>query len=168
MKTIKIFGYGSLINEKSLRKTVPYAFNLFPAKIKGFVRVFNLRAKRRICPIKNIPVAMLNIEKSEFNEEVNGICSEINLEHLDELKQREILYELIKVEIEDYKGNLHKGYTFRALHHDAYDFIFDSSEQMDYVNICLQGAKAIGEDFLEEFKKTTFIGDKTLDLIDNI
>ena len=164
-KTIRIFGYGSLINEESLRRTVPNAFNLFPAKVKGFVRVFNLPTQRKRCSEKGCPIAVLNIEKSEWNQEINGLCFEMNVEEFDALQERERSYELIEIEIEDYEGNLHKGFTFRVLHYDAYPYIFGSSTQDEYMQICIEGCKTFGDEFLEDFMKTTYIGNKTLEEI---
>lgn len=169
MKTIKIFGYGSLINEYSLRRTVPNAYNIFPCRVKGFVRVFNLPTKRRRCVVHGIPIAVLNIEKSEWNQMINGVCFEMDLTHFEDLKQRESSYELIEIEVEDYQGGFHKAFTFRALHFEAYDFVFDSPTQMDYYNLCLEGAKYFGDEFLKEYLETTFIGEETLSkLVNNL
>ena len=62
-KRIKIFGYGSLINIKSLKKTVPEVISFFPAILEGYVRIFETKSTTRFTE-DNIPVCVLNIEKS--------------------------------------------------------------------------------------------------------
>lgn len=164
-KTIKIFGYGSLINEESLKKTSPNSKIIYPAKIYGFIRVFNLPSTNRICPITKTSVAVLNVEKSEYNEHINGVCIEVSVDEFEYILEREKGYELIEIEIQDYnnENNRTKGFMFRARHYEAYDYVFESEIQQEYLTICLEGAKNFGEQFLKEFKNTTFIGTKTLD-----
>ncbi len=162
MKNIKIFGYGSLVNENSIRRTVPNATNIIPVKIKGFVRVFNLPTKNKRCIINNIPVAVLNIEKSEYYEEMNGVVFDMDETHFEDLKARESSYELFELETYDYEGKLHRAFTFRARHYEAYDFQFESPTQEEYLRLCLDGAKSFGEKFYEDFLNTTHIGRKTL------
>lgn len=156
MNNIKIFGYGSLINEQSLKKTSPNSKILYPAKTYGFIRVFNLASTNRICSITNKSVAVLNVEKGEYNEQINGVCIEVSKEEFKHILEREKGYELIEIEILDYnnENNKTKGYMFRARHYEPYDFIFNSQMQNEYLTICIEGAKNFGEQFLEEFKTT--------------
>jgi cation transport regulator ChaC len=162
MKTFKIFGYGSLVNESSIRRTVPNAKNITPVRINGFIRVFNLPTKRKKCVLNGVPVAVLNIEKSEFNQEMNGVVFDMDETHFEDLKARESSYELFELEAYDYDGNLHRAYTFRARHFEAYDYQFESPTQEEYLRLCLDGAKNFGEEFFEDFLNTTHIGRKTL------
>jgi cation transport regulator ChaC len=164
MNKIKIFGYGSLINENSLKKTIKNYDLLFPAKLNGFIRVFNVYEYRKLTR-KNIDkISVLNVEKSEFNDSINGICFEIDINDLDKLKNREKQYELFKVEICDFynENNKYLAYVWRAKHFDAFDFQFNSKAQIEYLNICLEGCERFGKDFLNFFKKTTYIGNNTI------
>lgn len=162
IKTYRVFGYGSLLNENSLKKTVPNASNIKPVILRGFIRVFNAKCGR-ICNCKNTNVAALNIEKSEINDFINGIVFEMDELHFDELLKREEGYELIEIDIESYEGERFRAVTFRYPHFEAeYDFLFDSEVQMSYYNLCLDGAKSFGDDFYRDFLETTFIGKKKL------
>ena len=167
---IRIFGYGSLLDERSLRSTAPSAKNIIPAKLFGFVRVFNLNAKTRICSQNNLPIAALNIEKSEINQFVNGIAFEVSKRDFDNLIKRECGYELVQVEVCDYfdSKNVMKVYFFRTLHYEAYPYQFDSLTQQKYLNLCLRGAKIFGEEFYNDFLKTTFIGESSIYDLDEI
>lgn len=161
-KKIKIFGFGSLLSEQSLLGTVPSAVNIIPCKLYGFIRIFNAKSSR-YCNSSGKYAAALNIEKSEYNQYLNGICFEMSLEELSFLKQREQGYEIIKVSLIDYKNNEFSAFTFRYPHFEAdYDFLENSKPQQDYLNLCLSGAESFGEYFFEEFLETTFIGKKTL------
>lgn len=164
MKQIKIFGYGSLINEQSLRKTVPNAKNIKPCKLYGFVRVFNIEEKR-FSPITNKPKTVLNIEKSEFNQYVNGISFEISMQEFQALQEREKQYEIVQAEIENYenKNNISKAMVFRVKHFEAFDYQYNNKDQENYLNICLEGSKEISKEFYNDFLKTTFIGKQTLE-----
>lgn len=161
-KKIKIFGYGSLINKASLRKTVPHAKNIKPAKLYGFVRVFNFSSSTRFSEIDGIPCAVLNAEKSEWNQYINGIIFELNEKFLNELLERENGYEMVQVEVEEYEGKKHLAYFFRGLHFEAHPYQENSKKQKEYLEICYKGCRDFGEEFLKDFKNTTFIGKRTL------
>lgn len=164
-KTLKIFAYGSLLYKESLLKTVPSARNIFPCKLYGFVRVFNFPSFDRLCEKTSIPCAVLNVEKSEWNQFINGICFEMDENCFEDLKYRERGYEIVQVEIKDYydETKVSKAYFFRALHFEAHNYQSQSEKQKEYLNWCINGCSEFGEQFVEEFKKTTFIGKKTLE-----
>ena len=67
---IIIFGYGSLINKDSLKKTITNVGKSKVGSIKGFRRIFNLRAKR--ISSKCGLVAVLDIEDCD-NCKLNGV-----------------------------------------------------------------------------------------------
>lgn len=154
-KKIKIFGYGSLINKESLLKTAPSATDIIPCKLFGFIRIFNAK-NINICEKNKKCSAALNIEKSEYNQYINGVVFEIDDEDFPNLKKRERNYELIKINLIDYNGKSFSAYTFRYPHFEVEcEFLFDSEVQKQYLKLCIQGAKTFGEDFYEEFLKTT-------------
>lgn len=164
MESIKIFGYGSLINESSLKKTCENAKILYPAKLYGFIRVFNIPSAVRFCTRANKPCAALNAEKSEWNEYINGVCIQIPKDDLDKLLKREEGYELVQVDIEHFnEPKTQRVFMFRSLHFESYDYIWNSDEQKEYLSICEEGCKIFGNEFLKEFRKTTFIGTTSLE-----
>jgi len=154
-----IFGYGSLINIDSLRKTISSVGDIKPGNIKGFRRVFDLRAKR--ISSKCGPVAVLDIV-SDIKSEINGVYFEVDKDGLEELKKREILYNFIAVDIFNDKGDKIKGVTVQAEGKPRTDFKFDCFPQKKYLDVCLAGAKSFGKEFYGNFLKTTFIGNKNL------
>jgi cation transport regulator ChaC len=82
MKTVyKIFAYGSLINQASLKKTVPEARNIIPAKTYGLQRVFNLASNYRFDADCNSPVCVLNIAETDAASALNGTCFEMDEDH---------------------------------------------------------------------------------------
>lgn len=166
-RPIKIFGYGSLMNEDSLKETCPTGKILYPARLYGFIRVFNVPAPQRFCSKSGNPCAALNAEKSEWNEHINGVCIEIPDEDIECLAQREDGYELVQIEIEHFfEEKRELAFMYRSLHFEAHDFQENSPEQLEYLKICEEGCRVFGEKFLKEFKETTFIGHNKLSTID--
>jgi cation transport regulator ChaC len=163
-KKIKIFAYGSLMFEDSLKKTAPYATIISPVTLHGFVRVFNFPSPYRMSELDGTPCSVLNIDKSDLKHQLCGVLFEMTQESFSEMMTREEGYELVQVEVEDFHNpnTRYKAYTFRALHYDAHDYQMGSDKQHEYLDWCLQGAKKYGEDFYNNFLETTHIGEKTI------
>lgn len=163
-KLITVFGYGSLINEESLRKTVPLATHIRLAKVNGFSRVFNAPNTWRVDSKRNIPTCALNVVKDPTGI-VNGICFDVCEQGFEELKKREEGY--VALQVDAYLYETHQAHSvYMFISHKEYPFVFDSKEQQGYVEMCIDGCKRFGEEFVNEFRKTTFIGDKTLSDLD--
>ena len=157
-ENIRVFSYDTLINKNLLKKTIPTAKDIEPAILYGFVRVFNIPSA------SNPPIAILNAEKSEWNQRINGITFKIPKKNFEELKYTRKEYEMVQVEIKDFcdETETHKAYFFRMLHYEAYPYQENSQTQREYLKMCYDGCRNFGNDFIEEFKNTTFIGRKTL------
>lgn len=153
----KIFAYGSLLNQASLKKTVPEARNMFPAKVYGFHRVFNLASSYRYDDAQNTPVCVLNAEKGHQRQFMNGACFEMDEVSLNNLLQRESGYEFCEISAHHYhdEKSTFQAYVFRAKNFQPYQFLSNSKQQKHYLDLCLTESKAFGEDFLEDFKRTT-------------
>ncbi|MDA3839750.1 MAG: gamma-glutamylcyclotransferase [Patescibacteria group bacterium] len=154
-----VFGYGSLINIDSLKKTIPGIKNIKKGKLFGFRRVFNLQAKRKLG--EQGPVAVLDIEENPKSV-INGVYFEVNDKELDLLKEREIIYKCMKVNIQTEDNNQVSGITFQAKSQPRTNFKFGCGVQKKYLDICLSGAKNIGAEFLDDFLESTYIGNKPL------
>jgi len=98
--TIKIFGYGTLINEVSLKKTIPEATNISIAKLQGYIRVFNILETRKLTRKNGGKIAVLNIEKSNINDCINGICFDMPIKKIEKLQKRENNMNLLKFKFE--------------------------------------------------------------------
>ncbi|MGV3601166.1 MAG: gamma-glutamylcyclotransferase family protein [Dyadobacter fermentans] len=164
MKTF-IFGYGSLINLSSLSRTMQQEMveeDIIPVKLRGFTRIWNLKA-----PIfsdnlkKEITGMFLNI-RSRPESWVNGVIFEVSEEQLKYLDLRERNYSRLDVtaDIEPYQ-QLENG-TFRVLAYIATgpEFLLeeatgDSFVMTKYVNMVESGCAAIGDFFLQDYQATT-------------
>ena len=153
----KIFAYGSLINQASLRKTVPEARNIMPAKTYGLQRVFNLQSNYRFDPEHNSPVCVLNIAEANADCLLNGTCFEMDEVFLDNILEREKGYDFCRLKAYDYteEGQAFEAYYFRAKQFTPYLYLSKSSVQQHYLNLCLQGSREYGDDFLADFKSST-------------
>lgn len=158
--TTTIFGYGSLMNIKSLRKTAPRAKGIRPCKIKGFKRVFDLEAKRKIGP--RGPIAVLDIKKDK-NSEVNGVCFEVDKGGYEALVEREVLYRFVEVDVYSPENeSCGKAFTVQANEKPRTSFKFDCQIQKEYLNTCLEGAKNFGERFYRDFLLNTYLDEERL------
>ncbi|MEK7510367.1 MAG: gamma-glutamylcyclotransferase family protein [Patescibacteria group bacterium] len=83
-----IFGFGSLMNEESLQKTLPNKKITSWAILKGYRRAFNKagRKKHRYLNLKPAPTA-----------QVKGVLIRVTQDELEELKHREEGYDLVDV-----------------------------------------------------------------------
>lgn len=159
---VRIFGYGSLINENSLKKTVPNAKNIVPVKLCGYKRVFDLKSCSRKCSQTGKSVAVLNIVP-DLNHSILGVIFEVPLEEFDNLKEREKQYELEKIIVVDIRSNeKYESFTFIARDYESYSYTFNSQIQNEYLKICIDGCLSINEQLLENFLETTYINNKTL------
>lgn len=157
MSQTRIFAYGSLLNEASLRKTVPAARNLYPAKIYGFRRIFNLASHSRFCPEKQSPVCVLNLEQTDSNSGLNGLCFELDERSLPALMSREQIYQMQEVAVHRYNddGPLQTASLFHARDHEWFRYLRGSPAQTHYLNLCLSGCAVFGSRFLHDFKQST-------------
>ena len=159
--SVKIFGYGSLVNEYSLLRTSPDATEIKTVYIKGFRRSFNLLTSKSHGPLIDQPYCVLDVEKSA-GDNVCGIVFTIT-KSLKELKDREHKYQPIETEAFDFETNtlIGKVCVFSSGRNDS-SYIMNSPAQARYLGMCLAEAKAYGQDFYQQFLSTTYIGDRTL------
>ena len=153
----KIFAYGSLVNQASLKKTVPEARNIIPAKTYGLRRVFNLESKYRFDPHYNSPVCVLNVTATADHCALNGTCFEMDAVSLDNLLKREKGYDFCRIEAHhfDDDSQFFNAYYFRAHDYTPYKYLANSKSQRHYLELCLNGSKNYGENFFEDFKSST-------------
>ncbi len=164
-----VFGYGSLINSSSLWSTVPNAFDLKPAFIKGYMRDFSVHASLGFTDtnldMPVIPFCALGIKKAAKNKDiVNGIVFDLNKNDLEKLKHREIDYSLEITTAYDFFNpwkSIGKVYVFISNNNSGI-FDINSKVQKRYLDICLSGAKEYGENFYDTFINTTYLNNQKL------
>lgn len=164
---IPLFGYGSLINKTSASSTLTdETLNTFrPAIAFGVQRRFDYDPglERYGVPPTPDERAMLNLTYTgDMSDIVNGVIVDMSKEDLIALSEREIGYDLIPVivvnwdnALESNKPTLYTAYTFSAPSHVNPDLL----PRPDYYERVVNGARAYGDDYLELWYNTTYLGD---------
>lgn len=174
MPQLPIFGFGSLLDSKSLTATVPDAQNIIPVYVKGFRRDFSFwdptgwtetnldLAGEAFCAVDAIVSA-------DPGTRTNGIIFQVSQTSHERLLLREAGYELVKTQAYDFKNDrlLGECLLFSSNKNDgAYDF--KSLAQKRYLEVCLRGASRFGHGFYKEFINTTFINGQRLREVDSL
>lgn len=162
---MKILGYGSLLQEESLTATVPNASNIKPAYIKGFKRAFTLWDPigwtETNLDVANVPFCGLDVfPAGNDSSVVNGITFEVTESEMPALLEREKEYNLITTPVYDFKTNVLDGecLVFSSGKVTG-EYVFGLPGQERYLEVCMEGAQAYGDEFYKMFCDTTFIGD---------
>lgn len=154
-KKIKIFGYSNLLNPDLYNNLGCDILSVTPCNLSGFLRVFNTYDKDK-------DLTLLNIDKSDSDKCVFGIAIEIYQKELYRFVDLECGNELIMADFENESGGMIRAMFFRHEHFEADDFNFENVIQKQYLESILFWANLYGENFFLNFKKTTYIGNKTL------
>ena len=147
--------YGSLLHVDELKKQNIDPSRVDLVKVKGFKRVFNqLPSWRKVDGIKK---AVMNIEKDE-NSWFNAlVIKDLEEKYFEDLDHRERGYD--RTALKDGSVTLYSDGTVLKnciVYKGKEDK--QSSEILpnpDYFEICKDGAKCHGEEFFEDYLKTT-------------
>lgn len=150
---MKIFSYGSLVNEESLRQTSENAKMLGPATLCGHQRKFNAMSDA-------FPDVALNVIPCDGSE-VQGVVIDFPEEEMDALRRRETGYELVDVTHLVKPQYTSKVYCFIAPNISDYR---DKKIYRSYLNTCL-AAYSIEEQ--KEWLEETIIDCEILEDTDN-
>lgn len=147
--------YGSLLNKSELQKENISLENIELIKVFGYKRIFNQEPSFRL--VNSINRAVLNVEE-ESNSWFNAIViKDISLEYMNTLDMREKGYNRIFIKngnVKNYDGeNISDCIIYQGKINKRSDEILPN---FDYLNICLKGAKDLGNDFFTDFIKTTY------------
>lgn len=153
---INIFGYGSLINKLSLANSVSNFSELMPARIFGYNRYFGVESSSRYDKKCEKFVSVLNLEKAEEKDTVNGVIFKVSFDQYQRLIDRELSYKIVEVDVYDVEGKniIDKADTFISNLND-FSWIENSIPQQEYLDICKEGCSHFSEEFLNEFIDTT-------------
>jgi len=88
-----VFGYGSLMNEEDLQRTLPRKTITCRAILKGWRRKFNKEGRKGTHSYLNL----VPVNPGDRIQQVEGVLIKVNSENLDSLKKREEGYHLIDV-----------------------------------------------------------------------
>jgi cation transport regulator ChaC len=160
-----VFGYGSLINLKSLSRTIKREAsidNIIPVKLHSFKRKWNLKEQVYSSELNTtINAIFLNIEKDN-NSWTNGVIFEVTNDELKFLNNRERKYKHINIaqHIEFYSGNNLDSSRVITYIADKSEYLqnyySDNSYVMEnYIKIVNQGCMDLGLSFNDDYKQTT-------------
>ncbi len=148
--------YGSLLHVDELKKQNIDPSRVDLVKVKGFKRVFNqLPSWRKVDGIKK---AVMNIEKDE-NSWFNAlVIKNLNDKYIQELDYRERGYNRSSLKdgsVTLYSdGNILKNcIVYKGKEDKQSNEILPNS---NYFEICKNGAKCHGKEFLNDYLKTTY------------
>jgi len=136
---------------------VPEANFLGIDKLSGYRRVFDVESYNLKDSETGIFACALNLSEDE-NIDVFGALFDIPEDSFQELAKRETRYGDVKIKLESGKS----ATTFIAENHDRYNYVLNNKTQDEYLKICLDAAKSYGDEFLDNFLDSTYIGETTL------
>ena len=132
---MKIVAYGSLLNLKSLEKTLGRKAILIPIEVKGVERIFNVPFGK---------YSFLNLKPNK-NSVIGAAYFELTDSELDKFSEREAGSRLIEV-IKGYYAFCWNGKTNETL-----------PVLQSYIDICVSGAKALGVEFWKNTKRPALV-----------
>lgn len=151
-KTFRVFLYDHLMNSLKTEGSFPGYSITFPATLFGFTRVFN---------VEDGGISRLNLEKDEINQSVNGLCIDVSESVFQDYLEGNLGLEMVEVEVKHFeKDEVSKALFFRVPKDTAFPFQH-TAQQERYLQLCLDACQEFGNDFVTEFKKTTFLDEST-------
>lgn len=179
---ILIFGYGSLMNKASAKRSLNQEAidSMKPVVALGFKRIFNYNVGQttRWGPIKDNERAMLNIQATpRYNQITNGVLIKVNAKDLENLVIRETGYDLIPILVADWNDVVNEkadikfyiAYTFLVPDElrNGIDYTQTSFYPVrGYLRASENGAAAYGQKFLNVWREHTYLSDGTTKISD--
>ena len=172
LSSLPLIGYGSLLNRRSARLTISDPDAQRRAVVAfGVRRVFDYvlddESLRRYGPVDDPrAIAALNaIATSRVEDTVNGVLCLVSRADIHPLRLRELGYNLTPVECVDFDDRM--GARSRAYiltcPDDPPDGVRRRADKIAphpaYLQVCIEGAREISSEFLDEFLSSTFLAD---------
>ena len=157
-----IVGYGSLINLRSLQRTLPQVQYSLPVRVHGFQRKWNAREDVTV----SFSTTYLGINTDDESS-FNGVLFEVEESELEIIDAREFLYERIEVKkdsVEILGGDFHEDKAQKVwiyLTKKPKEVIKEFPLIQSYIDVCVSGCLEIEEKFslqgfAKEFLKSTY------------
>lgn len=162
--------YGSLLHPEEIRTLFSHdELSVEPVKVSGYARRFSKSVAEHLRDVKGKKSGVLNVH-SEPGEWFNGLLiGPLTRMGLRKYAFREREYGIDSVSFDriDFYANdesiLDRLDTVHTCLLDTDESDPEAYEPApDYLELCLEGAQEWGEDFLEEFKQTTLVGEEPL------
>jgi hypothetical protein len=172
-KTIRLFGYGSLLNLESALRTFPGTAERFtPALAFGIVRLFNFEmpeaVRRRYTLFKNpLERGLLNARVTGFMTDVaNGVLVDVGIDEIQALRTREVGYDLRPLVCVPWERGS-EAVPVLAYVLTCPDRLWEGrpltnrelSPHRGYLRQCCEGAKSYSEGFGRFWQETTYLAD---------
>lgn len=150
-------GYGSLIHPNETQRHAFEVTSRTPVKIFGFKRLFNQRSKNRVGEGEKLSVLNVAKDKSSWLNAI--LLGGFKKEFHEEIDKREEGYERLIVpntQIQTYDGKVfdHEVFIYVGLPYMRGEELLPIDS---YLDLCIEGAKCYGDEFLEDFLTTTWV-----------
>jgi cation transport regulator ChaC len=100
--------------------------------------------------------------------QLNGVVFEVSEEYFLNLAKREGAYKSVPVAVQLDDAQERQAFVFVGLNERKQEFLFDDPTQISYLQICLSGARELGNHFYKTFLDTTYIDDLKLDRVSKL
>lgn len=152
--TYKIFGYGSLLNKRSRKRTFD-TISVEYGTVKGYQRIFNLSMAQGTC---------LNVRESE-DSVVDGAICEITPSDMLNFLEREINYDVLMVTTEETEEEVFmvmaKDGATSVIPEDIGQPVQRTFPRLDYLQACYHGIYNLKKDNLFLDPKSTVMYEGT-------
>lgn len=165
---LPLFAYGSLLNAASAVRTMPgwRRDECRPANALGVVRVFNYPltadaiARYGRGPTPQHVAALGARVTGRPSDRVNGLVYSLGADDLEGFRLRETGYRLTEVPVAPWGDASSDGFPRSALvlEHPGADDV-SLLPHPAYLNVCREGAASFGDDFRDDFDRTTLLAD---------
>jgi hypothetical protein len=156
--SIYVFGYGSLINKNELIKEFSKKKKVIPAIVSGLKRAFNVSSKGGAYKVLGV--------KDSKQAWCNGVLIKVNEAELLALIKRESHYVAKIIKKDRFSFPYGKKIEWKREDRIVCFYpepLFKLNKMQskripvrpNYLNICLEGAAELGEDFLQGFRPLT-------------
>lgn len=162
-----LLAYGSLMSRQSagLTVSVDSEGSFVPVIAYGIRRIFNYRMSNTGTVRHGIPttprnVAALNVQSTDdLQDLVNGFLLQISISDIPSLRERETGYDLVQVVAKTWDQQMAvPGPVFALESPDVDETILP---HLQYLQTCERGALSVSDEFLDCFRRTTFLADGT-------
>ncbi|WP_304235169.1 NB-ARC domain-containing protein [Jiulongibacter sediminis] len=174
-KEILLFTYGSLLNKSSAIKTLSEdQYDKAKTAIAfGIKRMFNynipdeVAARPMYQTVDNIQdFSLLNVKFSGLiSDFCNGLVISIPLSEIENLRKREIGYDLVQTKcyyLSDSCWEERPVFALSCEHklfRDKWLTLDSLPPHKSYLELCAEGARSYGDEFFQIWRNTTFLGD---------
>jgi hypothetical protein len=149
-RKISIFGYGSLMSIKSVKKTMPNACNFRSGILQNYMRIFSNELSEGL---------ILSMKKANNKQIfVRGVIFDIPRFEYNNFVNREKTYKIRKINVIDYNNSYQQCYTCLEGDKTFRSNIY-KEPSTDYLLFCLNILKNMPKKYKHNFLENTYLSD---------